>query len=75
MDLGLLQVDCALLHVWWLPLTSSLCCQSRLPLLPEALEEATDRVVRRKVQRGLIIPFEHLLFLTFHITDLPEHYL
>ena len=75
MDLGLLQVDSALLHVCWFPLTGSLHCQSRLPLLPEALEEATDGVVRRKVQRGLVIPLEHLLFLTFHITDLPEHYL
>lgn len=43
-----------------------------LPLLPETLEESADWMIRREVQRSLVLPLQHLLLLTFHITDLPE---
>ena len=47
--------------------------QAGLLLLPETLEEAPHRVVRRQVEGGLVLPPQTLLFLALHVADLTEH--
>lgn len=52
---------------------SPLLMYTGLLLLPEPLEEPTDRMVRREVEGRLILSSQALLLLSFHIADLSEH--